>query len=452
MTKTALGSLLCAAVGLVSAVRAADFPIGNYGAKTDGSLCTEAFDKEKESRLAWWTQDRFGMFNHYGLYALPARVSEWIRTRERMTDLQYDELRKIFDPDHFDAREWARIARRAGMKYAVLTAKHHDGFCLWDTATTDFKVTNTPAKRDVLKELSEACRRHGLKLGLYYSNPDWHHPNAYNPKSTHQMLPEPGDEPDLAKYREYVKAQVRELLTGYGEIVCLFWDIPTKVVAPEMNALVRSLQPGILVNNRGWSDDWDYSTPEREQLEKSEFTRFTEACDSVGAQSWGYRIDEDYHTVGYLTRAIDGTLAKGGNYLLNVGPRSDGTIGQRAQETMRRVGVWYAKVRESFRGVRANPEIAAKNGCLVTDNGREFYLHFNGGLDACGFGIPPYAESPERVVLLNTGKELKWKVEYLPKNFWYQDQKHLECLHVLDVPSDDLANECIVVKVVRKGR
>ena len=392
---------------------------------------------------------RLGMFIHWGIYSVNG-FHEQERMRKRVPRVEYEKAASGFTAERFDPDDFVRVAESAGAEYIVFTAKHHDGFCMWDTKTTDFKVTNTPAGRDVLKELADACRRRGMKLGLYYSNPDWHHPNAYNPKSTHQVDPERGDEPDLARYREYVKAQIRELLTGYGEIVCLFWDIPTKVAAPEMNELVRGLQPGILVNNRGWSDDWDYSTPEREQLEKAEFTRFTEACDSVGAQSWGYRIDEDYHTIGYLTRAIDGTLAKGGNYLLNVGPGPDGQIGRRAKETMRRVGEWYLKVRESFRGVRANPEIAAKNGCLVTDNGRAFYLHFNKGLDACGFGIPPYAAAPERVILLNTGSELKWKIEYQPKNFWYQDADHLECLHVLDVPADDLANECIVIKVVRK--
>ena len=392
---------------------------------------------------------RLGMFVHWGIYSVNG-FHEQERMRKGMSRAEYEKCAAGFAAEKFDAEELVRVAESAGAEYIVFTAKHHDGFCMWDTKTTDFKVTNTPAKRDVLRELADACKRRGMRLGLYYSNPDWHHPNAYNPLSTHQVPPEPGDKPDLAKYREYVKAQLTELLTDYGEIVCLFWDIPTKVSAPDMNELVRKLQPGVLVNNRGWGDDGDYSTPEREQLEKAEFTRFTEACDSVGAQSWGYRIGEDYHTVGYLTRAIDGTLAKGGNYLLNVGPRADGTIPKRAKETMRRVGAWYARVRESFQGVKANPEIAAKNDCLVTDNGKSFYVHFPKGLDACGFGIPPYAVAPERVVLLNTGKELPWKVEYQPKNYWYQDTEHRECLHVLDVPADDLSNECVVVKVVRK--
>ena len=390
---------------------------------------------------------RIGMFVHWGIYSVHG-FHEQERLRRSVPRAEYEKAMACFTAERYDADAFVDVAASAGAEYIVITAKHHDGFCMWDTQTTDFKVTNTPARRDVLKELADACRRRGMKLGFYYSNPDWHHPNAYNPKSTHQVPPEAGDKPDLAAYREYVKAQVRELLTGYGEIVCFFWDIPTNVDAPEMNALVRSLQPGIMVNNRGWSDDWDYSTPERSALANAEFTRFTEASDSVCAQSWGFRDGEDYRTVGYLTRAIDRTLAKGGNYLLNVGPKADGTIPAEARRIMAAVGRWYAKTRESFRGTRLVDGLARR--LTTTDRGDAFYVHFDAGLGSRGFSLAPYAEPPEKIVLLNTGEELKWRVESLPKEFVGFGKEQPKSLHVLDVPADELANECVVVKVVRK--
>ena len=179
-----------------------------------------------------------------------------------------------------------------------------------------------------------------MRLGLYYSNPDWHHPNAFNPRSTHQLpAPNPGDVPDMAKYRACVKAQIGELLTRYGEIVCLFWDIPPHVEDPEMNALARRLQPGIMINNRGWSDDGDYSTPERGEGDKgSAPARFTEVCDSLDADSWGYNANAKWHTPEYLAGTIAAARAKGWNVLLNVGPKPDGTIPAEALALLSRVG------------------------------------------------------------------------------------------------------------------
>ena len=234
---------------------------------------------------------RLGMFVHWGVYS----VGGWHEQEEMRRGMSREEYEKCagrFRAEKFDADALVGVAESAGAEYIVFTSKHHDGFCMWDTKTTDFKVTNTPAKRDVLAELAAACRRRGMKLGLYYSNPDWHHPNAHNDKTTHQIPVQPGDEPDMEKYAEYVKAQVTELLTNYGEIVCFFWDIPTKTARPEMDELVRRLQPGIMVNNRGWGNECtsDYSTPERSYAAGGSDGRHVEACDSVGAQSWGYPL------------------------------------------------------------------------------------------------------------------------------------------------------------------
>ncbi len=385
---------------------------------------------------------RIGMFVHWGIYSVDG-YHEQQRMRQRIGRKEYAKRMEAFTADKFDPNQWIDVAESAGAEYIVITAKHHDGFCMWDTATTDFKVTNTPAKRDVLRELSVACKRRGMKLGLYYSNPDWNHPNAYNPKSSHQIPPEAGDVPDLARYREYVKAQITELLTGYGEVVCLFWDIPTKVSAPEMDELVRKLQPGIKINDRGWGNVGDYSTPERGLPEGAAFTRPTEACDSVGAQSWGYRATEDYHTLGYLTRAIDKTLARGGNFLLNVGPKAEGTIPPESAALMAGVGDWFRRVGESYKGVSVETNLVADADCIVTRKGNELYLHYPAGLTATGVDLKPMREHPKSVTLLNTGTPLTAAVDVLPRNW----DKGGASLHLQGIPADELANECAVIRV-----
>ena len=385
---------------------------------------------------------RLGMFVHWGIYSVNG-FHEQERMRKRMPRAEYEAAASRFTAERFDADKFVDAAESLGAEYVVFTSKHHDGFCMWDTATTDFKVTNTPAKRDVLGELAAACRRRGMKLGLYYSNPDWHHPNAYNPLSTHQVPPEPGDEPNLAKYREYVKAQITELLTNYGEIVCLFWDIPTKVAAPEMNELVRKLQPGILVNDRGWGERGDYSTPERKVPEGGAFTNLTEACDSVGAQSWGYRADEDYRTVRHLTQAIDQALARGANFLLNVGPRADGTIPEEALVLLRRTGAWYRKVRESYRDVVTDPETVRGDGAVVTRRGETVYLHYPKGISSTGVNARPLAKLPRKALLLNDCTELKTELTVLPRDWKLGG----ESLHVYGIPAERLQDESAVLRL-----
>ena len=393
---------------------------------------------------------RIGMFVHWGIYSAGG-WHEQEQMRRNIPRPEYEKYAERFTAENFSADAFVDVAESAGAEYIVFTAKHHDGFCMWDTATTGFKVTNTPAKRDVLKELAEACNRRGMKLGLYYSNPDWHHPNAHNANSTHQIPLQPGDVPDMEKYRAYVKAQVTELLTDYGEIVCFFWDIPPNVEDPEMNALVRRLQPGIMVNNRGWGSDGDYSTPERGSKDGGTGAmRHIEACDSVGAQSWGYRANEDLHTVGYLTRAADKWLAGGANFLLNVGPKADGTIPEGSRRKMAEVGRWYAKVRDSYRGVETVCGLELKKGpdAVVTRRGDTLFVHFPNGLDATGFDMDPIAETPDKVTLLNTGKELDACVELMPRN---AGKECRDTLHIWGIPADELANESIVIRLEFKN-
>ena len=224
-------SVLVAAVVLGSAAAS-----GNSSGELPKSIFNETAERRAE-RLSWWRHDRFGMFIHFGLYAMPAR-HEWVRCYEYIPNETYDKKYfPRFNPDLFDAREWAQAAKKAGMKYIVLTTKHHEGFCMWDSKVTDYKITNTPFGRDLVKEYVEACRAEGLKVGFYYSIIDWHHPH-FTIDVNHPLRPRGGftDESyarlnkgrDMAKYREYMFAQVRELLTWYGKIDIIWFDYTVK--------------------------------------------------------------------------------------------------------------------------------------------------------------------------------------------------------------------------------
>jgi alpha-L-fucosidase len=289
-------------------------------------------------------ENKFGMFIHWGFYALTGE-QEQIYAREDWSRERYESLMRKFNPVNYDPEAWVLLAKSAGMKYICFTTKHHDGFCMWDTEHSDYKVTNTPYGKDVLKMLSDACQKHGMQLSLYYSNPDWHHEYGYNPASTHQWRAVQTDHPDTVRYREYVKAQITELLTNYGPIYTLFWDIPPKIEDPSLNELARRLQPDIIINDRGWSKG-DFATPEREYraTEGKRFTRMTEACNSLGEQSWGYRRAEDFYSIRHIISSIDRIMAMGGSYLLNVGPAPDGTITPAYADRLRTVGDWYGRM------------------------------------------------------------------------------------------------------------
>ncbi|MBR4960434.1 MAG: alpha-L-fucosidase [Clostridia bacterium] len=380
---------------------------------------------------------RFGMFVHWGPYALYG-WQEQIRMRRGIGRAEYARTAAGFNPQKYDPEAWVLMAKEAGMEYICFTTKHHDGFCMWNTAQTDFNIVKTSG-RDVLAELAEACRKHGLALSLYYSIPDWNHPCGYNSLSTHQCEPEAGDTPDSEAYREYVRAQVKELLTGYGPIYTWFWDIPPKIDDPSMNEYVRSLQPGILINDRGWSEG-DFSTPERSVPDGDTFPRFTEACQSVGAQSWGYRENEDWFTPAFLAQSMDKILLMGGSYLLNVGPDKDGMIPERAVQIVRKVGQWYQAIREAFsEGVI--PSAVLQTGAAWTSNRENtWYLHTKNSLISSGLSLAPWNTMPKEAVLLNTGEEVECIVETYPEDYTgtfgvnRPAVLHLRSLPVSDMP------------------
>lgn len=311
---------------------------------------------------AWFTHDRFGMFVHWGLYALPGR-HEWVMSHERMPVEQYEAYADYFAADLYDPRAWAAAATSAGMKYVVLTTKHHEGFCLWDSAYTDYKITNTPYGRDAVAAYTQALRDAGIKVGFYHSLIDWHHPD-YPIDSTHPRRDDPDVAEqnagrDMARYREYLHNQVRELLTNYGQIDYLFFDfsfpdghphspLPGKGRddwdSPALLEMIRELQPSIIVNDR-LDVPGDLVTPEQyqpaEPLTTADGDPLTwEACQTLNG-SWGYDRDNDeYKPADMLIRMLIDGVSKNGNLLLNVGPTGRGNLDPRATDSLGRIGDW----------------------------------------------------------------------------------------------------------------
>ena len=386
-------------------------------------------------------EDRFGLFIHFGIYAVGGwQEQEWWRRAMKKED--YVRYAESFCPKDGCVDEWLDLAKEAGMDYVCFTAKHHDGFCMFDTAYTDFKITNTPYGKDILAEVAEGCHKRGLKFLIYYSLPDWHHKNAVKDGGDHQLPRQNmGDEPNDALYKEYLKNQITELLTNYGRVDGLFWDIPAKEKDHKINELVRRLQPHILINDRGYSEG-DYATPER-TVPTGAFTRFTEACQSVGMQSWGYRAEEDYFTARFLSASIDRIMTKGGNYILNVGPNADGSLPSEAVEKVRRVGKWYLSVKEAYKDAEtvASPVIPYS----LTRKGNALYVHLPDGAVGSGLSLSPITKAPLSATLLNTGEALDAAVRYVPSFFFTaSEDTPKERLYLRGIPAEELALPLVI--------
>ncbi len=398
------------------------------------------------------TDNKFGMFIHWGLYSVIG-LHEQVLARYNYDKQEYEKLMYSFNPTLYNPEEWVLLAKNAGMKYICFTTKHHDGFCMWDTKYTDFKITNTPYKKDVLKELQIACEKHGTLLSLYYSNPDWHHPDAYNPNSSHQWVAiKDNPDADFERYKEYIKCQITELLSNYGKIYTLFWDIPPKLEDKSINELARELQPEILINDRGF-DTGDFSTPERDYDTidgAGRFKKMTEACNSVGEQSWGYRIDEDYHTTRYFTQGIDKIMAQGGSYLLNVGPDDKGKIPEKAEKTVKNVGDWYKRACHSFENCEEDTfdYQIVKYKSVRTKKGRKTYFHFYEGISSSGIAIREFPNVPQKITFVNSGEELSFAVELMPEFLYPSDEKTKKpCLHIKEIPVEDYEKEPIIIEI-----
>ncbi len=398
---------------------------------------------------------RFGMFVHWGLYAIPA-WHEQILWRQKVRRKEYEQLIHQFNPVKFNPEAWLDLAQETGMQYICFTTKHHDGFCLWDTKYTDYNIMNTPYGKDILGMLAEACHKRNFPLSLYYSCPDWHHPNYPNKGRHHEMFgPRPGDEPDIDKYYEFVKNQITELCTKYGKIYELFWDVNVaEYYNPSLNEMVRSLQPGILINDRG-PDKGDYGTPERHVPAGKQFGRPTEGNTSLGRESWGYKTDEDYYSHKYLMQSMDKILAMGGNYLLNVGPKPDGTIAEENVEALNRIGKWYSSVKEAFIGTDPASDMVEKDEfvmseagklerdeVLVTKKGNTLYIHLFKDLQSTAVILKPLDTMPKRVTLLNDGRELEARVDVTP---WHWKEKPL--LRIRNIPVNEMSGTVMILKL-----
>jgi alpha-L-fucosidase len=342
--------------------------------------------------FTWFAERRFGLFVHWGVYSLAAR-NEWMRHRERTPDEEYQQYVDHFDPDLYDPRAWAGLAQDAGMRYAVLTTKHHDGFCLWDSDLTDFK-----ASRDLVAPFVVAMRERGLGVGFYHSLIDWHHPH-FPLDGLHPLRDDPealsaAGQRDIAVYRSYLHGQVRELLTRYGPVEEMWLDFSyvdhvhegKKVWggkgaqdwgSEELLATIRQLQPGILVNDRSGLPG-DFVTPEQYQP-SGPMTRDGrpvrwEACQTLNG-SWGYdRDNRDYKSVGLLLRMLVDTVAKDGNLLLNVGPTARGEFDPMAVRTLRGIGRWMRPHARSIHGA-GRSEFTPPPDCRYTQRGDRLYLH-----------------------------------------------------------------------------
>jgi alpha-L-fucosidase len=319
----------------------------------------------REARLAWFREAKFGLFIHWGLYAIPAGewkgrpvpgIGEWIMNRAKIPVAEYEQLAKQFNPVRFDADAWVTLARDAGMKYIVITSKHHDGFALYKSKASPFNVVDaTPFKRDILKELAAACQRQGMRLGFYYSqSQDWH--EAGGAGNTWDFGPD--EKKDYDGYlRGKAEPQVRELLTEYGPVALVWFDTP-RMMTPEraqrFTDLVRALQPHCLIDGRLGAAG-DYVTTGDNVIPPEVAAEAWETPATIN-HTWGYRKDdEDWKSAGDITFKLLDIVSKGGNYLLNVGPMADGVIPQPSQAVLRTVGRWLRANGEAVYGAQPTP-------------------------------------------------------------------------------------------------
>lgn len=360
-------------------------------------------EEEYRKRMEWYVDARFGMFLHWGLYAIPAR-GEWMRSFEKVTDEEYQKYFNEFDPVDYDPKKWARMAKEAGMKYMVLTAKHHDGFCLFDSQYTDFKATNTKCGRDLIREYVDAVRGEGLKVGLYYSLIDWHHEDyPHFSDGAHPMYQNPvykDDDRNWDRYLEYMHNQVRELCTNYGKIDVLWFDYSfgeysgEKWGATKLVNMVRSLQPGVIIDNRlevsgaGLGSlasghplpyHGDFVSPE--QIIPQEGIRdvngkplIWEACFTMN-DSWGYRMtDKLFKPAPMLIKKLVECVSKGGNMLLNVGPDARGNFPPQSVAILKEIGEWMQKNGDSIYGCGMSSMPRPDFG-RITQKGNLLYYH-----------------------------------------------------------------------------
>lgn len=360
-------------------------------------------NQEIRERTRWFMEARFGMFIHWGLYSIPAK-GEWMMSEAEMTVSEYKQYFDLFDPVDYNPREWVRLAKEAGMQYAVLTAKHHDGFCLFDSALTEYKATNTKAGRDLVREFVDACREEGIRVGLYFSIIDWSHPDF--PKYGDRQHPMRNNEAykdekiDFDRYLEFMHGQVKELVNNYGKLDILWFDFSyddmcgEKWKATELIKMVRKYQPDVIIDNRleGSGEEHgsiatanpliysgDFASPE--QIIPPEGVRDElgemipwELCATMN-NHWGYcNFDHQYKSPEMLIRKLVECTSKGGNMILNVGPDAKGNIPKESVKILREIGQWMKKNQESVYGCGIC-ELPKPEWGRYTQKGNVIYAH-----------------------------------------------------------------------------
>ncbi|MGD8240409.1 MAG: alpha-L-fucosidase, partial [Armatimonadota bacterium] len=330
----------------------------------------------------WFQKARFGMFIHWGAYSLKGVEASWPLYRGSVPRDEYEALPARFNPTKFDARAIARLARRTGMKYLVFTSKHHDGFAMYDTKLSDYSIMHTPYGRDICRMIVDACRAEGLRVGFYFSMPDWHHPDYVtapsNRKHTEGLLPY---EPDPARWENYVRflhGQVREVCTNFGPLDVMWFDLGGSHTAEqwkseELHRMVRRLQPGIIINNRGGGDFGDYGTPEQ-RVPSGGQAGLWETCMTIN-RTWAYNPrDTRYKSVDDLLAVLANTASGGGNLLLNIGPMPTGEVQPEFVERLNAIGEWMKANGISIYGTRAAPRrLCPDQRITMTD--RRLFVH-----------------------------------------------------------------------------
>ncbi len=373
---------------------------GSLGCAQTGTQSAKPETKEqRDRRMAWWRQGRFGMFIHWGIYAESAGewkgkeisgIGEWIMHKAQIPVSEYEQLAKQFNPVKFNAEEWVKLAKGAGMKYIVITSKHHDGFCLFDSKLTDYDIVDaSPFNRDILKELSDECHKQGIEMCWYHSIMDWHHPD-YLPRRKWEKRSAEGAE--FNRYIKYMKGQLRELVGNYGRIGVLWFDGEweqswTAELGHELYKDVRRLQPDIIINNRvgkgrggmaGMTKEGnfagDFGTPEQEIPATGLPGVDWETCMTMN-DTWGFKKnDHNWKSTEELLRKLVDITSKGGNFLLNVGPTAEGVIPPPSVERLRAMGKWLKVNGESIYGTTASPFGKLEWGRCTQKPGK-LYLH-----------------------------------------------------------------------------
>ena len=404
------------------------------------------FDREAyERRMRWFTEARFGMFLHWGLYAIPAR-GEWVRSVERISEKDYQPYFDEFNPVNYDPAQWARTAREAGMKYMVLTAKHHDGFCLFDSRLTDYTSVHTPCGRDLVREFLEAGRAEGLKVGLYYSLLDWHHPDYphfSDPNHPMRENPEYPDEGrDFNRYLDYMHGQVRELCENYGKLDILWFDFSYNELrgeawrGTELINMVRSLQPEVIIDNRlevsgeGFGSlaegrptpyHGDFVSPEqiippKGLWDASGNPLIWECCLTMN-NHWGYcGTDSQFKPASMIIKKLVECVSKGGNMLLNVGPDARGCFPEESVRILREIGAWMRKNGESIYGCGLCDLPKPEYGRVTARPGKRYFHLFENTVGPVPL-IGLKREQILRMRMLADGRELPVPSEWYTGNY-----------------------------------